>query len=75
MAIVFARRRREILHEELQITREVIRRNELAFQEGSRVMAELVETIKDMRDETRAQTRALLAVLDRLENGGEAAAG
>ena len=38
-------------------------------------MAELVETIKDMRDETRAQTRALLAVLDRLENGGEAAAG
>ena len=61
--------------EQLQITREVIRRNELAFQQGSRLLAELVEKVRESTEETKAQTRALLTVLDRLENsGGEAPA-
>jgi hypothetical protein len=59
--------------EQLQLTREVIRRNELAFREGSRVLGELVEVIKDIREETRAHTQAILTVLDRLDNGGAAA--
>jgi hypothetical protein len=52
--------------EEVQISREVIRRNEIAFQQGGTVLAELAE-------EVRAQTKAIFEVLDRL-NGGTAAA-
>jgi hypothetical protein len=53
--------------DQLQITREVIRRNEL-------VMSKLVEKIESLTEESKAQTRAIFQVLDRLENGGGAAA-
>jgi O-methyltransferase involved in polyketide biosynthesis len=52
--------------DQLQFTREVVRRNELAFQENSRILAELYEDVK-------AHTQAILRVLDRL-GGGEAPA-
>jgi flavin-dependent dehydrogenase len=60
----FDREMQERYQEEVRITREVVRRNELAFQDGRRVMAELVEKID-------AQTKAIFQVLDRLENGGD----
>lgn len=69
---------------EVQITREVIRRNEVAFQQGSRLNAELIESVRDLARETRAdlrelgaeiraQTEAIFRVLDRWDNGGRAA--
>ena len=80
MMDVFGRRHREILEEERQITREVIRRNELAFQEGTRALQEatrvlsgLVEVTVELRDDIRAQRQGFLALLARLGNGGEAA--
>ncbi len=51
---------------EMRITREVIRRNEIAFRQGGAILAELVEQV-------RAQTKAIFEVLDRL-NGGAATA-
>lgn len=54
---------RGITQEQLQITREVIRRNELVFQDTRDVLAQLA-------DKVDAQTKAIFRVLDRLENGG-----
>jgi hypothetical protein len=54
------------IRDEMRLTREVIRRNELAFQQSGAFLAELAE-------EVRAQTRAIFEVLDRL-NGGTATA-
>jgi hypothetical protein len=55
-----------VYRSEIQITREVIRRNEIAFKQGGEMLAELAE-------EVRAQTRAIFEALDRL-NGGTAPA-
>jgi hypothetical protein len=54
------------IRREMRITREVIRRNEIAFRQGGAILAELVEQV-------RAQTKAIFEVLDRL-NGGAATA-
>jgi len=69
----FERESERRYQEQLQITREVIRRNELAFQEGSRILAGLVEVTRELRDDIRAQRQGFLAILDRLENGEEPA--
>jgi hypothetical protein len=61
--------------EQLQVTREVIRRNELAFNEFVGVLGRLVERVDEWAEETRAQSRAIFALIDRLEGGGTAAAG
>jgi hypothetical protein len=58
---------------EVQLTREVMRRNEIAFQEGGTVLAELVETVRQMKEEVRAHTRAIFALIDRLDGGTAAA--
>jgi hypothetical protein len=50
-------RNRSSYEEQLQITREVIRRNEIAFQEFRAAFA-------DLREEVRAQTAAILSLLD-----------
>ncbi len=73
-------RSEERYREEVQITREVVRRNELAFHENSRLNAELVERVReigvDLRElgaEVRAQTEAIFRMLDRFEGGSEPA--
>jgi hypothetical protein len=65
--------------EQLQITREVIRRNELAFQENTRVLQEntrvlrtVAEHLEQLIEEGRAHTRAIFALIDRLEGGATA---
>lgn len=64
--------------EELGFTREVIRRNEIAFQEFRLEMREsraaYKEELKAVRAETRAQTKGFYALIDRLEGGGPAPA-
>jgi hypothetical protein len=60
--------------EQAQLTREFMRRNELVFEEGMRTLAGLVEVTKELRDDIRAQRQGFLALLDRFDNGGEAAA-
>ncbi|SRR6266545_3304708 len=61
---------RATMRDEVVLTREVVRSNEAAFREGSRVMAELVALIRALREDSRAHTRAIMALIDRLENGG-----
>ena len=41
-----------------------------ALREQSRALREITDELRDTRDERRAHTRALLMVLDKLENGG-----
>jgi hypothetical protein len=48
--------------EQLQLTREVIRRNEIAFADSHEVLAELAV-------EVRAHTQAIFRMLDRLDGG------
>jgi hypothetical protein len=49
--------------DERQITREVIRRNELTFQQAQRAQAEMIA-------ELRAQREGFLALIDELRGGG-----
>ena len=41
-----------------------------ALRKQSRALEEVTNELRDTRDERRAHTRALLKVLDRLDNGG-----
>lgn len=75
-------RRESRYQEQLQITREVVRRNEIAFQEGSRLAAqhierlqELGERLQELGEEVRAQTQAIFRMLDRFDDGGAEPAG
>jgi hypothetical protein len=52
--------------DEVQITREFMRRNELVTQQ-------MLQRLDEMGEEIRARTRAIFQVLDRLQNGGEPA--
>jgi hypothetical protein len=66
------RRANELMEEirgEMRLNREVIRRNVLASQESSRVLSELVETVRGMKEEVRAQTQAIFKLIDRLDGG------
>lgn len=60
-------RRIDRLHQEnrdeIQITREVIRRNEIAFQDFRR-------EVNDVIEESRAQRGALLSLIDEMRGGG-----
>ena len=49
--------------DEIQITREVMRRNEIAFQDFRREVNDLIE-------ESRAQRGALLSLVDEMRGGG-----
>ena len=58
----------------------MVRRNEIAFEEGSRLNAELIESIReikaDLRElgaEVRARTEAIFRMLDRFDGGAEPA--
>jgi hypothetical protein len=58
------RQRSDASHrDQLQITREVIRRNEIAFERSYKALAELAE-------EVRAQTKAIFALINELRRGG-----
>jgi len=56
----------ELYRGEVQVTREVIRRNE-------RVMSELVDAVREIKEEVRAQTRAIFKLIDRLDGGAATA--
>ena len=59
------RRANELIEEirsEMRLNREVVRRNELAFQQGATALGELIEEI-------RAQTHAIFKLIDRLDGG------
>ena len=65
----------------LRFTAEVVRRNEVAFHDMRAVMGELREESRAAReqslaarDETRAQTKAIFALIDRFQGGGTAPA-
>jgi hypothetical protein len=62
----FEREMERRYRDEVRITREFMRRNEL-------VMSRLVEKIEQLTEDSKAQTRAILQVVDRLQNGGEPA--
>ena len=53
----------ERYREQLQITREVVRRNELAFRDQSEILAELVSEVRAMRE-------GLFALIDELRHNG-----
>jgi hypothetical protein len=59
----FEREMEQRYRDEVQITREFMRRNEL-------VTNRLVERIEGLAEDSKAHTKALLRVLDRLQNGG-----
>jgi hypothetical protein len=54
------------LRAESALNREVIRRNE-------RVMSDLVDAVREISDEARAQTQAIFRLIDRLDGGTAAA--
>jgi hypothetical protein len=56
-----------------EFAREMMLRFEAAIRAFSREMAALHEETRELREDSRAQTQALMRILDRLENGGAAA--
>lgn len=71
---------RRSYEDQLRITRELNRRNEIAIRENSRVTSEQIDAIREIRvglrevqEEARAQTRAIFQVLDRFSGGAEPA--
>ncbi len=63
--------------EQLRITREVVRRNELAFQAHGETVARLdsaIERLREsaegLREDSKAHTRAIFALIDELRGGG-----
>jgi hypothetical protein len=65
---------------EVQLTREVVRRHEIAFMDHSRLNAELVDAVREVKvdlrqlgSEVRAQTEAIFRMIDRFDGGTEPA--
>ena len=56
-----------------QFMRDIAIRHERIWREQADMLRELRIDMRDLREESRSQTRALLHVLDRLENRGAAA--
>ncbi len=56
-----------------QFVRDIAVRHERIWREQADMLRELRIDMRDLREESQSQTRALLHVLDRLENGGAAA--
>lgn len=50
------------LRDVIRFNSEVIRRNEVAFRE-------MITALRELREESRAHTRAVFALIDRLEGG------
>ncbi len=61
-----------IQREELRLHREELRRQR---EESRRYFNHLDKRLDDLHGQSRAQTQALLSVIDRLDNGGAAPAG
>ena len=53
-----------------QFIRDIARRHERIWREQSAVLNETLVGLREVREESRAHTQALLRVLDRLDNGG-----
>ncbi len=58
----------------LRFTNELIRRNEVAFRDMTGVLGALREGSRTAVEETRAQTRAIFLLIDRLGGAGPAPA-
>jgi hypothetical protein len=56
-----------------QFIRDIAMRHERIWREQAEILHAMDGDMRELREESRAQTRALLHVLDRLENGGAAA--
>lgn len=75
---MFGRRRDEALHELIrtqnedlrEFIREITLRNEKVWQAVVGELHEMKDEIRDTRELTQANTKAVLAVLDRLEGSG-----
>lgn len=63
----FEREMEQRYRDEVQVTREFMRRNELVTQQ-------MVERLEQLGEDIRAQTQAIFRMLDRFENGGDEAA-
>ena len=61
--------------ENIRFLRELNRRGEVALQELVRSQTAMREEIRTSSETTRAQTRAIFALVDRLEGGGLSPAG
>jgi hypothetical protein len=53
-----------------QFMRDIATRHERVWREQADMLWRMLDELRDLRQENRAQTQALLRVLDRLENGG-----
>lgn len=80
---MFGRRRDEALHELIrtqnedlrEFIREITLRNEKVWKAVVGELHQMRDEMRDMREQTQANTKAVLAVLDRLEgSGGQAQA-
>lgn len=56
-----------------QFIRDIATRHERIWGEQAQMLSEMRVELRQLREESRTHTRALLHVLDRLENGGAAA--
>ena len=56
-----------------EFIRDIAARHERIWRAQFQILQRMQSDMDDLREESRAQTRALLHVLDRLENGGAAA--
>lgn len=61
--------------DEIRITREFLRRNEVAFNQQSGALAEQSKLLAELADEVRAGRDGLLALIDEIRGGGPSPAG
>jgi hypothetical protein len=56
-----------------QFMRDIAARHERIWRDQANVLQQMLAELKDLRQESQAHTRALLRVLDKLQNGGASA--
>lgn len=59
----------------IRLNKEAFRRSELAFGDLRAEIQGMTDCLREVREESKARTRALFALIDRLEGGGAAPAG
>ena len=75
MRCMFGRRREQENEDLREFIREITLRNEKVWQAVMAELQAMTAEIRDMREQTQANTKAVLAILDRFEgSGGQAQA-
>ena len=64
----------ELINEQRQFTRDITRRNEVVWRGVMEELRAGRDALLELRDEIKADTKAVLALLDRFENGGASSA-